>query len=319
MALRSISFADFLTQSITDRLRKRSGHARTLRSGVCFAAIALSLSVSLTKAATAQTQTQTAAETPPTQTAQVTSTEIIEPPTAPAPKPTPFSPSVTGIVNLSESNDEAVMSIGHLRPQDVDSLSEDNVSWLSSVILPLYVSPGGDHWGWIYQGWLVPDGQAYLAIGRDAGFAMVKPYENLYTFPVLENREDGWLRVQYTPGGSAWVHASQLALGDTPLVFESWAERLEAQASVYFLDTMVAQALRSRPEPANNLLSLVAADSLIEPLDFAGDWMRVRVTRPTAACEPLTGATVTEGWMRWRSEEQESLVWYRPDGSCQQS
>ncbi|MEL6854838.1 MAG: hypothetical protein AAFO83_06975, partial [Cyanobacteria bacterium J06607_13] len=79
-----------------------------------------------------------------------------------------------------------------------------------------------------------------------------------------------------------------------------------------------AQPLRSQPELANNMLSLVAADSLIEPLDFVGDWMRVRVTRPTADCAPLTGSTVTEGWMRWRGDDEASLVWYRPDGSCQQ-
>ena len=184
--------------------------------------------------------------------------------------------------------------------------------------MPLYVSPNGEHWGWIYNGWLIPKGQAYLAIGRDAGFAMVRTYENLYSFPVLEAQADGWFRVQYTAGGSAWAHTSQLALGDTPLTLEGWESRLEAQAAVHFLETAQAQPLRSQPELANNMLSLVSSDSLIEPLDFAGDWMRVRVTRPTADCKPLTGATVTEGWMRWRDDEAKSLVWYEPDGSCQQ-
>ncbi len=260
---------------------------------------------------TTESQIPTAQQPAP---AQVSS--IVEPPASPAPKPTPFSPVVAGIVDLSADAATPLMGIAHLRPQNLEGLEEDNVGWLESVILPLYVSPGGDHWGWIYEGWLIPAGQAYLAIGRDAGFAMVKPYENLYTFPVLEARDDGWFRVQYTAGGSAWAHTSQLELGETSLTVESWEDNLEAQTSVYFLENGEAQPLRSRPELANNLLSLVAADSLIEPLDFAGDWMRVRVTRPVASCTPLTGASTTEGWMRWRSEQSEPLVWYRPDENC---
>ena len=242
--------------------------------------------------------------------------EAITPPENPTPRPTPFAPNVRGIVDLSASEAAPSIGIGHLRPETIEGLEDDDVSWLESVILPLYISPGGEHWGWIYQGWLIPDGQTYLAIGRDAGFAMVKPYENLYTFPVLETRADGWFRVQYTSGGSAWAHTSQLELGDTALTLESWEDRLAAQESVYFLEREEAQPLRSRPELANNMLSLVPADSLIEPLDFAGDWMRVRVTRPVAECKPLTGATSTEGWMRWRGDQSESLVWYKADGSC---
>ncbi|MEL6855840.1 MAG: hypothetical protein AAFO83_12135, partial [Cyanobacteria bacterium J06607_13] len=168
-------------------------------------------------------------------------TETVAPPASPSPEPTPFSPIATGILDLSAGAGEAMESAGHLRPADVSGLAEDNVDWLKSVRLPLYISPGGDHWGWIYDGWLIPRGQAYLAIGRDAGFAMVRAYENLYTFPVLEIRDDGWFRVQYTPGGSAWAHTSQLALGETALTLEGWESLLEAQAAVYFLNPGQAQ------------------------------------------------------------------------------
>ena len=293
-----------------------------MRTTCCLAMGATALS--LTLGSTAQAQ-MPAAESEPSSVAQTSETGepepsvtvgSIEPPANPTPRPTPFSPNVAGIVDLSANEAAPSVGVGHLRPQTIEGLEEDNVNWLESVILPLYVSPGGDHWGWIYQGWLIPAGQTYLAIGRDAGFAMVKPYENLYTFPVLETREDGWFRVQYTDGGSAWAHTSQLSLGETTLTLESWEERIASQASIYFLEDDEAQPLRSRPELANNMLSLVAADSLIEPIDFAGDWMRVRVTRPVAACTPLTGATTTEGWMRWRGEQSESLVWYKADGGC---
>lgn len=242
-------------------------------------------------------------------------TETIAPPAAPSPAPTPFSPAVTGIVDLADGA-ESIRSLGQLRPRNVDDFADDDVSWLADVILPLYVSPGGDHWGWIYQGWLIPKGQTYLAIGRDAGFAMVRAYENLYTFPVLEAREDGWFRVQYSPNGSAWAHSSQLALGDVPLAVEGWETQLRSQKSVYFLETNRAQALRSQPEAATNMLSMVPSGSLIEPLEFQGDWMQVRVTRPASACRALTGATVTQGWMRWRGDNRESLIWYRPDNRC---
>ena len=298
------------------------GKARWL-CGLVGGAIAITLSLSSLATAQVSSTETTEPEVTESETTeqsvnqtQVVTAEVITPPAAPSPAPDPFSPVLAGVVDLSAGT-SSIMSVGQLRPQDVDALAADNVDWLKSVILPLYVTPGGDHWGWIYQGWLIPKGQTYLAIGRDAGFAMVKAYENLYTFPVLETREDGWFRVQYTAGGSAWAHSSQLALGSVPLAVEGWETQLEAQGSVYFLETGEAQALRSQPQDATNMLSMVPAGSLIEPVAFDGDWMQVKVTRPASACRPLTGATITEGWMRWRGENQESLVWYRPEGCAQ--
>ena len=288
-------------------------------------AVALALSVvgTATAKTTEPSSSSASAEVPQSTRQLISQTQIVpgeavDPPAAPSPAPTPFSPDVAGIVDLSEGTG-AINSLGQLRPRDVEALKDDSVGWLKSVVLPLYTSPGGEHWGWIYHGWLIPKGQPYLAIGRDAGFAMVRAYKNLYTFPVLEAREDGWFRVQYTQGGSAWVHSSQLDLGDVPLTVEGWETRLQAQDSVYFLETDEAQALRSQPQATANMLSLISANSLIKPLAFNGDWMQVRVTRPATACRPLAGATVTEGWMRWRNTAYASLVWYRPDGDCTQA
>jgi hypothetical protein len=319
----------FLNRFWTKRFRIR--RSTYLRKQVCAVALAtVALTSALAHATVAQT---TAAQTTAAQTtgsaeptvkqaaAQAVSqadpsrdASVIAPPPLPTPAPTPFSPVISGITDLS-ANTDAIRSVGQLRPSNLEGLT--GASWLQSAILPLYVSPGGEHWGWIYQGWLIPNGQPYLAIGRDAGFSMVRAYENLYTFPVLETKADGWIRVQYTPAGSAWVHNSQLNLGAVPLVFEGWQARLQAQTSVYFLESNKAQALRSQPQSATNVLSLVTADSLIEPLAFQGDWMQVRVTRPTDGCQPLTGATIAEGWMLWRGAEGEALAWYRPEGPCQ--
>ncbi len=241
----------------------------------------------------------------------------IAPPPLPTSVSTPFYPDLSGILDLYSDTD-AIPSVGHLRPRYVEGLTDDSVNWLTSVSLPLYTSPGGTHWGWIHHGYLI-QGESAFAIGRDAGFAMVKPYQNLYTFPVLTIQDDGWFQVQYTTGGSAWAHTSQLEVGDMPLAIERWELLLGSQSVVYFLEQSEAQALRSQPQEATNMLSFVASDSLIEPISIVGDWMRVKVTRPTAQCQPLTGSTVTEGWMRWRDEANESLVWYNPDGSCQQT
>ena len=55
--------------------------------------------------------------------------------------------------------------------------------------------------GWLVNGWLIPNGYDPIAVGRDATFTMVQPRRGLYTFPVMEVREDGWFRFQYTPRG----------------------------------------------------------------------------------------------------------------------
>ncbi len=284
--------------------------------GVMLGAIALgwgSIETALAQTEVAQPSTEGRG----TEQAAPVAVSAIAPPADPVPAPSPFAPVSAGILDISRDM-TVVESLGHLRPSGIDASADGGLAWIQSVNLPLYVTPGGEHWGWIYQGWLIPKGKTYLAIGRDASFAMVHSYENLYTFPVIETRADGWFRVQYTPGGSAWAHTSQLGLGDVPLTVETWESRLQGQKAVYFLDNQKAQALRSQPQQSTNMMSLVAADSLIEPLEFQGDWMRVRTTRPVANCEPLTGATVSEGWMRWRGERQESLVWYQPDDGCAQ-
>lgn len=307
-----------LTDLLTRQTRPINWRPRTLRNMAAFALGGAALTTTLTLSLATLSYAQDVSQSVQASEQVAQATNAIAPPTNPAPLPTPFSPVLTGITDLATHQEDALSSVGHLRPRNVDGTGNNSADWLKSTILPLYVSPDGEHWGWIYQGWLIPKGSAYLAIGRDAGFSMVRSFENLYTFPVVEIREDGWFQVQYTAGGSAWAHTSQLSLGETDLAVELWEDRLAEQAAVYFLDQGRAQPLRAQPELANNMLSLIAADSLIEPLEVAGDWMRVQVTRPTQACTPLTGATVTEGWMRWRDDDAKALVWYAADGSCTQ-
>jgi hypothetical protein len=249
------------------------------------------------------------------------------PPVPPMPEtiPNPINPDPTGIVGLVPDPDDPI-GVGHLRPKDIDTLAAaDNsnptgtgsptfdANWLRGVALPIYNAPNGDNWGWIINGWLIADGYEPIAIGRDAAFSMLQTYYETYTFPVLEVREDGWFRFQYTPAGTAWAHTSQLDLGQIDLTIETWEDRFAEVGWVKFRRHGVSQPLRPEPSSSSSLISLISPDSYIEAIEFKDDWMRVRVTQPVEGCDILPGATTSEGWMRWR-EAGESLVWYPAKG-----
>ena len=235
--------------------------------------------------------------------------------------PNSVEPSPNGIVGLSPGPDDEI-GIGHLRPQDLSSLDgEDwidssilNAKWLRGIALPIYVGPGADHWGWLLNGWLIPNGSEPIAVGRDATFAMVQPRRGLYTFPVMEIRDDGWFRFQYTPAGTAWAHLSQLDLGQNTLVVETWPDWMGEVGRVNFRKHGASQPLRPEPTTSASLQSLVGPNSLIEPLEIRDDWMRVRVTQPANGCQALPGASTEEGWMRWQDNDALPLIWFPTDG-----
>jgi hypothetical protein len=236
--------------------------------------------------------------------------------------PTAVAPDPNGIVGLVPGPDETI-GIGHLRPANMNSLKTNvwqtspllNAQWLQGVVVPIYVGPDAEHWGWLVNGWLIPNGYDPIAVGRDATFSMVQAYRGLYSFPVMEVRPDGWFRFQYTPAGTAWAHLSHLGLGPTELTVETWEDWVGEVSQIEFRSHGVSQALRAAPDGAEPLQSLIGPNSIIEPLDVEGDWMRVRVTQPAEACTPLPGANSEEGWMRWRDSDQNPLVWY-PAEEC---
>jgi hypothetical protein len=229
-------------------------------------------------------------------------------PAVPNPAPEPFSPVRTGISDLGTT--DTPLGIGYLRPQlTLAAANQQEAGWLSAVTLPIYANPGTQPWGWLYKGWLIPGGQRPLAIGRDATFTMVRIDGNMLAFPVLESRPDGWMRIQYTVNGTAWVHSSHFTLGETDVMFETWEEQVRTAETLRFRDASGAQVLRSQPELARNVITLINTDALIEPIEIQGDWVKVKVTRPVSACRPLTGATTDEGWMRWRDDTGNITLW----------
>lgn len=223
---------------------------------------------------------------------------------APGTLPAAINPEMEGIVDLADT--DMPLGVGYLSPKRRAGLQ---ASWLSQVELPLYTQPGGDHWGWIWQGWLIPNGQQAFAIGRDARFTMVSVDSLLLAFPVLQAREDGWLQMQYTDSGSAWIHQDQLDDRGLELSFYSWEDKLADADMLSLRNENDAQVLRSQPQRGRNVLSLVSPNSsLIEPLEIQDDWVRVRVIRPANGCEPLAGASEEEGWLQWKDSDGEVLM-----------
>ncbi|MFZ4639533.1 MAG: hypothetical protein ACOYMP_03880 [Nodosilinea sp.] len=237
--------------------------------------------------------------------------------------PTPIDPQVSGITGLSPKPEDD-LGIGHLQPLDRSSLQAENwtlspllyARWLRQVAIPLYAEPGESPWGWLIRGWLMIEGQSPIAIGRDASFAMVQADSGLYSFPVLEMRPDGWFRFRYTAAGTAWAHLNHLQGNTLALTVEPWADQLRRSARVQFRRPGLSQGLRMDPGEFSPLRSLVTSDSLIEPLEVEGNWVRVRVTQPAQGCLPLPGSNREEGWLRWRDDNQRLLVWFGLEANC---
>ncbi|MFQ4135445.1 hypothetical protein PGN35_003925 [Nodosilinea sp. PGN35] len=239
-------------------------------------------------------------------------------PPLPTPLPGPIIPEAAGIIGLTPAPNDDV-GVGHLHPATpILTTGTDDLSgagWLRDVALPIYPSPESDHWGWLINGWLVPNDGTPLAIGRDAAFSMVKTQPQIYTFPVLEVRSDGWFRFQYTPAGDAWAHTSHLNLGSLPLAIETWESSIQEASRIEFRRPGLAQPMRLAPNGNAPLQALVGPNSIIQPLDLDGDWLRVRVTQPAQGCTPLPGSSTAEGWVRWRSDADVPLIWF-PATDC---
>ncbi|TVQ07577.1 MAG: hypothetical protein EA368_13965 [Leptolyngbya sp. DLM2.Bin27] len=242
------------------------------------------------------------------------------PPRPPA-TPAAIAPDQAGISGLVPAPNDDI-GVGQLRPATAQPSApgspeeQSGASWLRGVVLPIYPSPESDHWGWLINGWLIPNDAEPLAIGRDAAFSMVQTEPGIYTFPVLEIRPDGWFSFQYTSAGVAWAHTAHLDLGTTPLTLETWEVSIKDSVQLQFRRPGLSQPMRLAPSGSAPLQALVGPNSIMKPLELEGDWLRVRVTQPAQGCTPLPGASTAEGWVRWRNEADMPLVWFSPSG-CQ--
>ncbi|HEY9763316.1 MAG TPA: hypothetical protein V6D07_12375, partial [Trichocoleus sp.] len=172
-------------------------------------------------------------------------------PSFPDTVPEAISPDETGLVDL-DPRPQSNLGIGHLRPEDLsfqqsmsrESSALSNANWLRGVALPIYARPGDRQpWAWLINGWLIIGQSQALAVGKDAAFSMLRTYDDLYTFPVMESRPDGWFRFQYTSAGTAWLHVSHLQLGAVELTWETWEEHFLSTGSVAYRKHGLSQAL----------------------------------------------------------------------------
>jgi hypothetical protein len=91
--------------------------------------------------------------------------------------------------------------------------------------------------------------------------------------------------------------------GAGPLYFRAWAARPLRKAA-----SQDAPVVASIPADPNHYG--------IRPLEFRGDWARVRVSIPSNLCAELKPSRVAvhEGWIRWRSRERGPALWYYTRG-----
>lgn len=222
------------------------------------------------------------------------------PPAAAAPKeeePAPYEP-------LHGFDPELALGVGHVRPVR----EEDRDDWTRRLTLPVFAAPGGE-----LKVWLTPG-----SVGADV---LVETGYETGSFIVLQARASGWLQIRFggpLASGAGWVHRCHLDAATPRLEYEPWESVLVSVAPLYFRDWAPRVLRRSASPEAPAVAGIPADPNLygIQPLEFRGDWARVRVSLPSSYCAEPRPARVKlhEGWVRWRSRERGPALWYYTRG-----
>ncbi len=240
----------------------------------------------------------------------------LPPPSLPANLPSERDPGWGGLLNQRADPRTAPYGVGRLGP--ADPAATFGVDWARGLSLPIYVAPGGALRGWLARGWWVPAGDKPGPM--PLGCLLETDYETA-SFVLYEIRDDGWLRLGIEPpcdGGGAWVHRGHFGLGSQALAVQTWAERFLLKNSPWlYLRAPGRHALRAEPTAEAALVAWIGEGASLEPLEIRGEWLRARVSEPSAACrEPGEWQGVRhEGWIRWASPERGPWVWY-PTRGC---
>ena len=214
----------------------------------------------------------------------------------------------------------APLGVGHLRP--ADEAPNAGHDWLANTLLPLYRGPDGPHWGWLAHGWLLSNDGSTRPFPSDC---LVETSYESSSMILTEWRDDGWFRIAGEKpcvgesGGeeALWSHRSLLDLGEHELTAQLWPDFffLDEVSPLSFRQPEIPHALRSGPSADTERITWIGAAHSMEPLQVAGDWMRVRVTQPSNYCispEDWEGVE-HEGWVRWRDQEKGPwvFIWSR--------
>ena len=228
---------------------------------------------------------------------------IAQPPRPPAlaaveeSDPAPYEP-------LYGYDPDLPLGVGHVRPVR----EEERDDWPRRLKLPVFTAPGGE-----VKIWLTP--------GSVGGDILVETGYETASFIVLQARPDGWLQIRFggpLASGAGWVHRCHLDAATPRLEYEPWEKVLARGVPLYFRDQS-PRVLRKVPSSEAPAIASIPADPNlygIQPLQFRGDWARVRVSVPSRHCaDPKpTRFKVYEGWVRWRGAKLGPALWYYTRG-----
>ena len=211
--------------------------------------------------------------------------------------PSPYEP-------LYGFDPELVLGVGHVRP----AREEERDDWPRRLKLPVFAAPGGD-----VKIWLTP--------GSVGGDVLVETGYETASFIVLQARPDGWLQLRFggpLASGAGWVHRCHLDAATPRLEYEPWEKLLRGAVPLYFRDQSPRVLRKAASNEAPATATIPADPNLygIQPLQFRGDWARVRVSVPSRHCaDPKpTRFKVYEGWVRWRGPQRGPALWYYTRG-----
>jgi len=228
---------------------------------------------------------------------------IVHPPRPPAvaaveeAEPSPYEP-------LFGFDPELALGVGHVRPVR----EEERDDWTRRLKLPVFTAPAGE-----VKIWLTP--------GSVGGDVLVETGYETASLIVLQARQDGWLQIRFggpLASGAGWVHRCHLEAATPRLRYEPWEDLLANAGPLYFR-AWTPRVLRKAASPEAPTIAGIPADPNlygIQPLQFRGDWARVRVSIPSTYCADPKPARpkVYEGWVRWRGPQLGPALWYYTRG-----
>lgn len=205
---------------------------------------------------------------------------------------------------LHGADPELALGVGHVRPVR----EEERDDWPRRLKLPVFEAPDG-----AVKLWLTP--------GSVGGDVLVETGYETASFIVLQARPDGWLQIRFggpLASGAGWVHRCHLDAATPRLEYEPWESRFAATGPLYFR-AWAPRVLRKAPSAEAPVVATVPADPNLyglRPLQFRGDWARVRVSIPSSYCaDPKPARSrVHEGWVRWRGPKLGPALWYYTRG-----